>query len=121
MRPSTTLGSPALGSTLIGSAECWDRKRRCSCISAGPVAQLMPSTSGRIAPSDTRAAPISLPTSIRPVVSIVTWTCSGTARPADFIARRQAIIAALTWRRSMHVSMRNRSTPPSRSPAACSS
>ncbi len=38
----------------------------------------MPSTSGRIAASDTRAAPISLPTSIRPVVSIVTCTCSGT-------------------------------------------
>ena len=41
----------------------------------------MPSTSGRIAAIDTRAAPISLPTSMRPVVSIVTWTCSGTSRP----------------------------------------
>ena len=78
----------------------------------------MPSTSGRIATIDASAAPISLPTSIRPVVSIVTWTCSGTWRPAAFIARRQPIIAAFTWSRSMQVSMRNRSTPPSRSAAS---
>ena len=89
-----------MGSTLIGSGECWLRWRRCSCISAGPVAQLMPSTSGRIAATETSAAPISEPTSIRPVVSIVTWTCSGTSRPIERIARRQATIAAFTWSRS---------------------
>ena len=77
----------------------------------------MPSTSGFIAAIETSAAPISLPTSMRPVVSIVTWTCSGTSRPAAAIARRQPIIAALTCSRSMHVSMRNRSTPPEEQPA----
>ena len=41
----------------------------------------MPRTSGRIAETATTAAPISLPTSIRPVVSIVTWTWIGTLRP----------------------------------------
>ena len=95
------LGRPALGSTLIGSGECWLRWRRCSCISAGPVAQLMPMHVGahRRARA-TSAAPISVPTSIRPVVSIVTCTCIGTWRPRSCIARRQAIIAALTCSRS---------------------
>ena len=60
----------------------------------------MPITSGRIAAIATRAAPISLPTSMRPVVSIVTCTCNGTLRPAAFIARRQPIIAALACSRS---------------------
>ncbi len=42
MRPSTTEGSPALGSTEIGIGLRWERYRRCSLISAGPVAQLRP-------------------------------------------------------------------------------
>ncbi len=58
-----------------------DRCRRCSCISDGPVAQLSPKTSGRRAPSAVRAAPISEPSSMVPVCSIVTWSWSGTWRP----------------------------------------
>ena len=57
-------------------------------------------TSAPIAATDTRAAPISLPSNIRPVVSIDTCTCSGTLRPAARIARRQAIIAAFACSRS---------------------
>ena len=120
MRPSTTEGSPALGSTEIGTGLRWERYRRCSLISAGPVAQLRPMTSGRRASRVVRAAPISVPISMRPVVSMVTWTCSGTWRPASAMARRQPMMAALAWRRSWTVSMMNRSTPPSSSPAAAS-
>ena len=81
----------------------------------------MPSTSGFMASSDVIAAPISEPTSIRPVVSMVTCTCIGTVRPSAFMARRQAVMAALACSRSMQVSMMNRSTPPSSRPRACSS
>ena len=49
----------------------------------------MPSTSGRIAATATTAAPISLPTSIRPVDSIVTWTCIGTGA-AEVVHRAAA-------------------------------
>ena len=48
-------------------------------ISAGPVAQLSPMTSGRMGSRAVRAAPISVPGSIRPVSSMVTWTWSGHA------------------------------------------
>ena len=51
----------------------------------------MPITSGRIASSAVSAAPISEPTSMRPVVSTVTCTMSGTGTPACAIARRAAI------------------------------
>ena len=81
----------------------------------------MPSTSGFMASNDVSPAPISEPTSMRPVVSIVTCTCNGTGRPWAFMARRQATIAAFAWSRSMHVSITNRSTPPSSRPRACSS
>ena len=67
MRPSTTDGRPALGSTRSAGRECCERWRRCSVISAGPVAQLRPKTSGFIATKAARAAPISVPSSIRPV------------------------------------------------------
>ena len=46
------------------------------------------------------AAPISVPGSIRPVSSMVTWAWTGTARPARAMARRHAAIAALALSRS---------------------
>ena len=46
----------------------------------------MPMTSGRIASSATSAAPISVPTNMRPVVSMVTCTWMGISRPTIFIA-----------------------------------
>ena len=100
MAPSTIDGSPALGRHDRNVRAYCDRWRRCSVISRGPVAQLRPMTSGRRASSEVRAAPISVPTSIRPVVSIVTWTISGRSLLALAMARRQAMIAALAWSRS---------------------
>ena len=113
MCPSTTDGMPALGMHEIGIRACWDRWRRCSLISAGPVAQLMPMTSGRRASIETSAAAMSVPGSMRPVTSIVTWICSGTSRPAAAMARRAPMVAALSPSRSYWVSMMSRSTPPS--------
>ena len=81
----------------------------------------MPMTSGFIASRAVRAAPISEPTSMRPVVSTVTCTMIGIVRPSAAIARRQAFIAALPWSRSITVSMRNTSVPPASKPRACSS
>ncbi len=107
-----------MGMQEIGILLCADRWRSGSYISAGPVAQLIPKTSGPIASSATRAAPISVPGSIRPVSSIVTWTCSGSSRPLVRIARRAPLIAALAPSRSNWVSMMSRSAPPSMSPAA---
>ena len=52
---------------------CWERWRRCSLISAGPVAQLMPMTSSCSGSMAASAAPISVPGSMRPVSSMVTW------------------------------------------------
>ena len=118
MWPSTTEGRPALGMHEMGMRACWLRWRRCSLISTGPVAQLMPMTSGRMASSAQSAALISVPGSMRPVSSMVTCTWSGTSRPAAAMARRQAIMAALIDSRSNMVSMMRTSTPPSRSPAA---
>ena len=78
MWPSTIDGRPALGSTEIGTGHAWARYRMCSVISRGPVAQLRPRMSGFRAMSDVRAAPISEPSSMRPVVSMVTWVWMGT-------------------------------------------
>ena len=52
----------------------------------------------------TRAAVISLPTSIVPVVSTVTETVIGRSTPARAQARRAAMTAALAWSRSWQVS-----------------
>ena len=73
----------------------------------------MPSGSSAV-----RAAPISLPSSMAPVVSMVTWAMSGSWAPAAVIARRAPMIAALAWSRSWLVSMMIASVPPLISPAA---
>ena len=65
-----------------------------------------------------RAAPISLPSSIAPVVSMVTWAMSGSSVPAAVIARRAPMTAALAWSRSWLVSMMIASAPPLIRPAA---
>ncbi len=105
----------------MGIRACWLRWRRCSPISAGPVAQLMPMMSGFIGSMAARAAAISVPGSIVPVSSMVTCTCRGTSRPIVFMARRAPFIAAFTMSRSNIVSMMRTSTPPSRSAADCAS
>jgi hypothetical protein len=82
------------------------------------VAQLSPI---RLMPSGSRAvsaAPISLPSSIEPVVSMVTWAISGMSpAPAAAIARRAPMIAAFACSRSWQVSTTMESTPPRSRPA----
>ena len=70
---------PSIGQAGVGHAGQADRGRaatrwrRCSLISAGPVAQLRPIRSMPSGSSAVSAAPISEPSSIVPVVSTVTW------------------------------------------------
>ncbi len=70
------------------------RWRRGSCISAGPVAQLSPMTSTPRGSIEDRAAAISVPGSMRPVSSMVTWAWIGRLpshrrhRPAASVDRR---------------------------------
>ncbi len=52
-------------------------------------------TSGRMGSSAVRAAPISVPGSIRPVSSMVTWTWIGTRRPAATMARLAGVDGGL--------------------------
>jgi hypothetical protein len=71
--PSTTLGNPALGRHESGIGAVSLSCRSGSYISTGPVAQLSPMRSMPSALSDVMAAPISVPGSMRPVISMVTW------------------------------------------------
>ncbi len=68
--------------------------------------------------SEVRAAPISEPSSMVPVVSTVTEQISGTERPRASIARRAPMTEDLVWRRSWVVSTSSASAPPVRSPSA---
>ncbi len=73
----------------------------------------MPSGSSAV-----RAAPISEPSSMVPVVSTVTDTISGTSRPTARMARRAAMTDALVWSRSCVVSTSRASAPPASRPSA---
>ncbi len=121
MAPSTTEGKPALGRQVTGMPAWPVRWRSGSNISAGPVAQLSPMRSTSIASRAQRAAPISVPGSMVPVSSIVTWVWMGTERPSAAMARRAPLMAALAWSRSNTVSTTIRSTPPSKRALTCSS
>ena len=91
--------------------------RMCS----GPVEQLRPMTSTRSAWSTVAAAAMSVPRSMRPEVSRVTWAWTATSsRPSAASARRIPVTWAFTSSMSWLVSMRSTSTPPSTSPVACS-
>ncbi len=94
--------------------------RRCSLISAGPVAQLRPITSTPSGSSAVSAAPISEPSSIVPVVSTVTWAKIGSATPASARARLAPTMAALACSRSWRSrrGWRRRRRRPARPPAA---
>lgn len=118
LAPST--GNPALGITDTGMRACRDRWRRCSLISAGPVAQFKPIMSTPSGSTAVNAAPISLPSSMVPVVSTVTWANTGMCRPARVIARRDPNTAAFSCSRSWQVSTRMASAPPSSMPSAAS-
>ena len=92
----------------------------CSFICSGPVAQLRPSTSIAKGSRIATTAAMSEPTSIVPVVSIVTDTMIGRRWPlaakASSIPCRAALICSTSWQ----VSTMNRSTSPAISPSACS-
>ena len=105
----------------MGMGALADRWRRCSCISAGPVAQLRPKTSGLRAPRLVSAAAISVPSSMVPVCSIVTCSWMGTWWPSAAMARRAPMTAAFAASRSKWVSQMSRSTPPSMRPRAITS
>ncbi len=77
-------------------------------------------TSTRSASRVTSAAPMSVPSSMRPEVSRVGWTWIGRQTPASLSALRTPLTAAFSSRMSWPVSMSSTSTPPSMSPAACS-
>ena len=105
---------------ITGMCANFERWRRCSLISAGPVAQLRPIMS---MPSGSRvvsAAAISLPMSIVPVVSTVTSTKIGSRMPVSTIACLQPLTAALVCSRSCEVSTSSASEPPRMRPRACS-
>ncbi len=104
--------------TEIGIRACRARCRRCSAISAGPVAQFRPIMSMPSGSSAVSAAPISEPSSIVPVVSTVTCTMTGRSTPTQSRARRAPMTAAFVWSRSCEVSMRRASAPPRIRPSA---
>ena len=93
-------GSPAFGSQDSDIVECAARYRRCSLISQGPVAQFSPIMSMPSGSRAVRAAPISLPSSIMPVVSIVTCAMISAPGAMSAAARLAPMIAALAWSRS---------------------
>ena len=92
----------------------------CSFICSGPVAQLSPRMSiGNGSRIDTTAA-MSVPTSIVPVVSMVTDTISARRSPEASNASSMPCSAALICSTSWQVSTMNRSTSPAINPSACS-
>ncbi|MFN8170493.1 MAG: hypothetical protein U0R65_01360 [Candidatus Nanopelagicales bacterium] len=93
--------------------------RRCSLISAGPVAQLSPMRSIPNGAKAVSAAPISVPSSIVPVVSTVTWAKTGISDPVARRARRAPTMAAFVCSRSCDVSMSTASAPPATMPRTC--
>ncbi len=92
---------------------CRARWRRCSLISAGPVAQFSPMKSMPSGSSAVSAAPTSEPSSMVPVVSTVMCTISGRSTPAARMARLAPSTAALVCSRSWLVSTSTASMPPS--------
>ena len=84
------------------------------------MAQFIPITSTPSGSIAVRAAAMSDPSSIWPVVSTVTWVISGTFLPARRMPAKAPATAALTWSRSWQVSISRRSAPPSSSPNAWS-
>jgi len=110
-------GRPAFGWQLVYTGAMRASVSRCGRISAAPSAQLMPTDSGSAWATEIQKASIVWPESVRPLRSvIVTDSMRGSSGATSFAAA----IAALAFRVSKMVSMRRRSTPPSRSAAICS-
>src|SRR6266550_3344346 len=113
-------GSPAFGITDKGSVACSDKYRMGSRMCSGPVEQFRPITSTLSASSVVIALAMSVPRSMRPLTSSVTWVWRGIRRPISENSLSIPATAAFTSRMSCDVSMRRRSTPPSTRYFACS-
>ena len=112
---------PAFGPMKTGRREWRVRWRACSTICSGPVAQLTPITStASSASSVVSAQAMSEPSSIAPVVSMVTLAMTGRRAPVSAKASSMAPSAAFACSRSWQVSTLSASMPPSISPSACS-
>ena len=118
--PLTLSGIPAFGIVEMGSGQFSARKRTGSRIYSGPVEQFRPTMSTLSATSVVITAAISVPRSIRPLVSSETCAWMGTLRPTWRMARWIPVIAARTSKISWLVSINSTSTPPSKRAAACS-
>ena len=86
---------------------------------SGPVEQLSPSTSISSASIVVIALAMSVPSSIRPLVSSVTCAWTGTRNPRSANNRSNPASAAFTSRMSCDVSTSSTSTPPSMRYLAC--
>ena len=122
--PSTSSGSPALGSRLMARGQCLARYCTCSAISVGPVAQFMPRLRmGKSRRAATTPA-MSVPTKVVPNCSMVTCTMIGMSpvpsvsgvSPRSASTSRMAVMAHLTCKMSWAVSSSSTSAPPSSRP-----
>ena len=93
-------GSPAFGITEIPIVLFFAKTRRCSLISAGPVAQFRPIRSIFSGSNAFKAAPISEPSNIVPVASTVTCAIKTISRGHFSIASRAPLIAAFACSKS---------------------
>ena len=89
-------------------------------IRSGPVEQFSPMTSMGSASRMASTPLMSVPSSMRPVVSSVTWAWMGTTMPVCSQASSSPRMAAFTSRISCEVSISSRSTPPRSKALACS-
>ncbi len=87
---------------------------------SGPVEQFIPITSMGSFSRMVSTAEMSVPSSMRPVVSSVTCACMGKSFPVLSNASCIPCITALTSRISCDVSINKRSTAPVIKPSACS-
>ena len=111
--PSTICGIPALGLAMSGTRAYSRSRRSCTSISWGPAEQFRPKASTPMPCIITRAAVMSVPETVRPFSSQVKVTKMGLS-----LTLRTASTAARASERVIMVSITNRSTPASSSPAA---
>ncbi|GBC87081.1 hypothetical protein HRbin12_01082 [bacterium HR12] len=111
------LGRPAFGWQLVYTGATRARVSRCGRISAAPRAQFTPTLRGSACATEIQKASTVWPDKVRPLRSVmVTESMIGSSGATSLAAT----IAALALSVSKIVSMRRRSTPPSRSPSICS-
>ncbi len=117
LRPSTRVGSPALGMALMGLEENCIIRSMVSSVALGPTEQLRPMAStGQESISRVKVS-VSVPPGRCPKSSMVTWATMATSPPAASCAARTA---SRSSSRLPKVSRISRSTPASTSASICS-